>query len=513
MPDAYIIIFAIIVLAALATYFVPAGSFSLKDVTYTQSGEVKTRSVIDPDSFTYARDAAGNLGKVTVSLFSGEAHGGAERIHRFPGGATGEIGLFNYAFEGLTSGSKYGAAVGVVAFILVIGGAFGIIMRTGAVEAGILKVIAQTKGRSLLVVPVLFGVFSLGGAVFGMSEEAIAFAMLVTPLMVRLGYDSLTAVCVTYGATQIGFATSWMNPFNIGVAQGLADVPILSGAGLRLVMWLTFTLGTMAFLTLYALRIKREPTRSLAFQGDAHFRETENQANTEAALRKKPFTLGHGLVLLTVLLGVIWIIYGVVRFQYYIPEIATQFFIIGLVAGVIGVLCRLERMRLNDIATSFRQGASDLLGAALIVGMAKGIVLMLGGADPTVPSVLNTILHTAGNAIAPLSDQVSAMGMFVFQSLLNFFVPSGSGQAALTIPLMAPLADVAGINRQIAVLSFQLGDGLTNLIIPTSDSLMGTLAVARVDFLTWVRFMWKPQLVLTLLAMLFIVVAVSIGYA
>ena len=508
MPDAYVIIFVIIVLAAAATYIVPAGAFETRIVTYeTPTGEA-SRTVINPDTFAIAETPDGEPAKVTVSLFSGEAHGGAERIHRFPSDATGNIGLFNYVFEGLTSGSKYGAAVGVVAFILVIGGAFGIIMRTGAVEAGILKIIALTQGKDLLLVPVLFLVFSLGGAVFGMSEEAIAFAMLVTPLMVRLGYDSLTAIAVTYGATQIGFATSWMNPFNIGVAQGLAEVPVLSGAGLRLAMWASFTLLATAALTFYAWRIRKDPTRSLAYKTDAIFRE---KPETETTIQSG-FTLGHGFVLGALGLGLAWIIYGVVRFQFYIPEIATQFFIIGLVAGALGVGFRLNEMRLNDVAESFRKGASDLLGAALIVGMAKGIVLILGGADPTTPSVLNTLLHAAGTAIAPLSDQASAVGMFVFQSGLNFFVPSGSGQAALTMPLMAPLADVAGIDRQIAVLAFQLGDGLTNLIIPTSASLMGTLAVARVDFVTWVRFMWKPQLVFTLLAFAFIATAVAIGY-
>lgn len=509
MPDAYIILFGVILLAAVSTYVIPAGVFETRAMVVEEDGKTSSREVIIPASFRYALTEDGRPLKVTVSLFSGEAHLGSERIHRFPADAQGDIGLFNYAFEGITSGSKYGAAVGVIGFILVIGGAFGIVLRTGAVEAGILQVIRLTQGYDLLLVPALFVVFSLGGAIFGMSEEAIAFAMLVTPLMVRLGYDSLTAVMVTYVATQIGFATSWMNPFNIGVAQGLADIAVLSGAGFRISMWLVFTTFGLVWTVFYALRIRREPGLSLSRQSDVAFRS--GNAGGEA-MEKSPFLPGHAVVLVVFGLGILWVIFGVVAYQYYIPEIATQFFIIGVAAGLVGVLFRLNGMGMNDIPAAFRQGASDLLGAALIVGMAKGIILILGGDDPTEPSVLNTLLHGAGTVIEPLPGQVSAIAMFGFQSLLNFFVPSGSGQAALTVPLMAPLADIAGLSRQIAVLAFQLGDGLTNILIPTSASLMGTLAVAKVDFIVWLRFVWKLQLCLFALAVGFIVAAVLTGF-
>jgi uncharacterized ion transporter superfamily protein YfcC len=509
LPDAYLIIFGVIVLAAIATWLVPAGLFDLREVQVERGGVVETRRVLDPATFRYSGVADDGPAKVTVSLFSGEAHLGQERIHRFPADAQGDIGLFNYAFEGITSGSKYGAAVGVIAFILVIGGAFGIIMHTGAVELGILALIRLLQGYDVLLVPVLFVVFSLGGAVFGMSEEAIAFAMLVTPLMVRMGFDSITAVLVTYVATQVGFATSWMNPFNIGVAQGLAGIPVLSGAGFRIWMWCAFTLLATVWVTVYSLRVRRDPSCSLVHASDAAFREAEDR---EAGIAGGgTFSLGHAVVLLVLCLGIVWIIFGVVTYQYYIPEIATQFFIIGIACGLVGVIFRLNGMGLNDIPQSFRKGAGDLLGAALIVGMAKGIILILGGDDPTAPSVLNTLLHATGQWIEPLPGQVSAVAMFFFQSLLNFFVPSGSGEAALTVPLMAPLAEIAGLTRQVAVLTFQLGDGLTNIIIPTSASLMGTLAVARIDFGVWLRFVWRIQLALVALAVAFILLAVSVG--
>lgn len=509
MPDAYLIIFAVIVLAAALTYVVPAGSFETREKTYVQDGVERTREVLVPESFQYTRTEDGELYYKNVSLFAGEAHGGERMIHRFPSEAEGDIGLFNYAFEGLVSGNKYGAAVGVVAFILVIGGSFGILLRTGAVEAGILAVIARARNARMAVIPVLFVLFSLGGAVFGMGEEAIAFAMIVVPLMVALGYDSITGVLITYGATQIGFATSWMNPFSVAIAQGIADVPVLSGAGLRAGMWAVFTALGLAFTLWHALRVQKNPQRSLAYESDDYFRQDLQRAEVSP----DGFRAGHGVVLAILALGLLWVLYGVIAYQYYIPEIATQFFIIGILSGVAGVVFRLDGMGLNDIPAAFRKGAGELLGAALVVGMAKGILLLLGGDDPTTPNPLNTILHGAGTLIGDFHAGFSAWMMFLFQSLLNFFVSSGSGQAALTMPLMAPLADLAGVQRQVAVLAFQLGDGLTNLIIPTSAALMGTLGVARLDYATWLRFQWPFQLILFVVASLFVLFAVAIGFA
>ncbi|KHE66845.1 membrane protein, partial [Halobacillus sp. BBL2006] len=186
---------------------------------------------------------------------------------------------------------------------------------------------------------------------------------------------------------------------------------------------------------------------------------------------------------------------------------------IGLVAGIIGVIFRLNNMKINDIAEGFAQGAKDLLPAALVVGMAKGIVIILGGDDPTSASVLNTILHSAGQLFDGVPEVISAWFMFVFQSIFNFFVVSGSGQAALTMPLMAPLADIAGVTRQVAVLAFQLGDGLTNIIVPTSAALMGTLGAARLDWGKWFAFIIKFQLILFGLASVFIIAAVLINFS
>ncbi|MDX2111894.1 MAG: putative basic amino acid antiporter YfcC [Verrucomicrobiota bacterium] len=506
MPDSYILIFLIIVLAAVSTWFIPAGTFQTEQKTIVSDGQTIRRTVIMPGSYRVATHEDGSTLYLTASLFSGEA-GDGTRHHVLPASAEGRTGLLNYAFDGMTSGTRYGAAIGVVVFILIIGGAFGIILRTGAVEAGILKLIATYKGSDQWIIPLLFIIFSLGGAVLGMGEEAIAFAILLLPLFLAMGYDSITVVLVTYVATQVGFASSWMNPFNVSIAQGLADIPILSGVGFRFCMWCTFTLVTLACVIWYTRQIKKNPRKSPAYDIDLETRAFK----TDATGIKHSFSTGHAVVLLLLLAGLAWITQGVIVYHYFIPEIATQFFAIGLAIGIAGVLMKLNGMRWNDLATSFRHGAADLLGAAMIVGMAKGIVIMLGGDNPAVPSVLNTILQWAGGIIEPFSGYASACGMLLFQSGLNFFVPSGSGQAALTMPIMAPLADIAGIERQVAVLAFQLGDGLTNLVIPTSAALMGTLAVVRLDFITWLRFMFRLQIVLAVLSFFFVLLAVAIG--
>ncbi|UII56146.1 putative basic amino acid antiporter YfcC [Cytobacillus spongiae] len=491
VPHTFVIVFFVVVLAALVTYLVPVGQFQTEEVTYTQNGAESTKTVLIPDSFEMVKDEEGNPLREGTSLFE-------------PGGGAG---FLNYVFEGLVSGDKWGSAVGVVAFILIIGGAFGIIMKTRAIEEGILSVIDRTKGREILIVPIMFFLFSLGGAVFGMGEEAIAFAMILVPLMVALGYDAITGVMITYVATQIGFATSWMNPFGVAIAQGVSGVPVLSGTPFRMGMWAVFTLIGIIYTWRYAASIKKDPLKSLSYESDHYFR---NDMKIEKI--KVKFTLGHGLVLLTIAAGIAWIVWGVVEHAYYIPEIASQFFTIGLVAGLIAVVFKLNNMKMDDIAEGFINGAKDLLPAALVVGMAKGIVIILGGDSPDAPSVLNTILYGAGQVVGDFPAAISAWFMYLFQSVFNFFVVSGSGQAALTMPLMAPLADIAGVSRQVAVLAFQLGDGLTNIFVPTSAALLGTLGAARLDWGTWAKFIFKFLLILVAVSSIFVIGAVLIGF-
>lgn len=493
VPDTYVIIFFVVCFAALLTYLIPQGMYQTEDVTYMVDGAESTRTVIKDGSFQYKLDENGQPMKDGISLFA----------------AGGGVGLFNYLFEGLVSGDKWGSAVGIIAFILVIGGAFGIVLKTGAVESGIMNMIKKTGGKEKLLIPLLFVLFSLGGAVFGMGEEALPFAMILVPMVIAMGYDGVTGVLITYVATQIGFGTSWMNPFSVAIAQGIAGVPVFSGATFRIVLWVAFTGVGAAMTMIYASKIKKDPLKSVSYESDAFFRN-DLAANQENGIQK--FTIGHILVLLTLVAGMVWVIWGVMKNGYYIPEIASQFFIMGLVAGAIGVIFKLNDMKINDIAGAFKQGASDLVGAAIIVGMAQGIMLVLGGSEPTEPTVLNTILHGISEAFVNVSGTIAAVLMYLFQSVFNFFVVSGSGQAALTMPIMAPLADLLDVTRQTSVLAFQLGDALTNLIVPTSGCLMGALAIARIDWSKWIKFMWKFLGVLMLMSVATMIIASVIGY-
>jgi len=495
-PDTYVIIFFVVLVAALLTYIVPQGSFTKKQVSITtKSGEIVQKDVIDPDSFTYTLGEDGKPLRKGIQIFDGSGKGN---------------GFFNYFFEGLVSGSKWGSAVGVIAFILIIGGAFGVILKTGAIEALIHASLRKYSNSAFILIPLLFVIFSLGGAIFGMGESAMAFAMIVVPLMISLGYDSIVAVMITYVATQIGFATSWMNPFSVAIAQSIAGIPVMSGSGFRILMWIFFTSLGIIFTLNYANKIKKAPSKSLVYESDDFFRS--DLKNNIAQLKDQKISIGHILVLLTILFCIVWIVIGVTTLDYYLPQMATQFFIMGLVSGIIGVIFKLNNLTINGIAENFKKGASDILSAALIVGMAKGILIVLGGDSSTEPTVINTILYNSSQALSGIPSMISAWFMYLFQSVFNFFIVSGTGQAALTMPILAPLADFVGVTRQVAVLAFQLGDGFTNLIVPTSGALIGALGVARIDWLVWAKFQIKFQVILFIFGSLTVVLGHLIGF-
>ena len=559
-PHTYAIIFCVVLFSWILTFIVPAGRFSTHDVQYKDAkGNTKTRTVLMPETFRYSYnldskklseelaklvenpDAAKTAGvdpaalqefvKTDASkwgqsdldklgltedalykLYGDKVYDTGKKLRK-----TAKIwgtddfygfGFMNYIFEGLVTGSKYGSAVGIVALILVVGGAFGVIMRTGAVDAGIYAFIRNSRGLEKLALPMLFFLFSLGGATFGMSEEVIPFAMVMVPFVIALGYDSIVAVTVTFVASQVGNAVSWMSPFSVAIAQGIAGIPVLSGAKFRLALWFVGTALAAAYMMIYAEKIRKDPKKSVVYETDAYFRDRIGQTTEE----EKQFTLGHKLILLEMLGVLVWIIWGVTTKEYYIPEIASQFFVMGFVAGLTAVFFKLNNMGFNDMASAFQGGVADLAGTAVVVGMAKGILLVLGGSDATVASTLNTILYGVGNALKGVPAVVTAWFMYVFQSLFNLVVTSNSGQAALTMPIMAPLSDVVGVSRQIAVLAYQMGAGFVDAFTPVSASLIGVLGVARVDWSKWAKFQIKMQGFFFLIGTVAIVIAVMINF-
>ena len=558
-PHTYAIIFFVVLFCWILTFLIPAGKFSTHTIEYTDAnGETASRTVLMADTFRYSYrlntdfvadalveisqdpalmeeldvdpeslsalmqtdssawtqedlDAVGISDDEMYSLYGEAFYDTSKKIHKVANvwGTEdfGDFGFLNYVFEGLVSGDRSGSAVGICALILVVGGAFGIIMKTGAIDAGIYAFIKKTRGLERLALPLLFLLFSLGGATFGMAEECIPFAMIMVPFVIALGYDSIVAVTVTYVASQVGNAVSWMSPFSVAVAQGIAGVPVLSGATFRLVMWVVVSLAADAFMMVYAERVRKNPQKSVVYAEDSHFRSRMNSVSEE----EKEFTLGHKLILLEMLAVLIWIIWGVTQRGFYIPEIASQFFVMGFAAGVTAIIFHLNGMTINGMASAFQGGVSDLAGTAVVVGMAKGILLVLGGSEADVPSTLNTVLYGIGTLLDGVPAFIGAWAMYIFQSLFNLVVTSNSGQAALTMPIMAPLSDLVGVPRQIAVLAYQLGAGFVDAFTPVSASLIGVLGVAGIEWGKWAKFQIKMQAFFFLMGTIIIAIAVAIN--
>jgi len=301
-------------------------------------------------------------------------------------------------------------------------------------------------------------------------------------------------VMCTYMASQIGFGSSWMNPFSVAVAQGIAGLPLLSAAPFRMAMWATFTGVGVAFTLLYARRHMGAPVAVEPAQ---------------EAPQPTPMNWADRSILAIVLGTVAWIVWGVTTQGYYLPEIASQFFAMGLACGLVAWLDR--RLTANRIAELFTEGARLLVPVALVIAAAKGMLWLLGGTDPHAPSVLNSALYGLGTLLDDWPPLLAAQGMFAMQAVFNFFVTSGSAQAAITMPLMAGLGDLVGVSRQVAVVAFQLGDGLTNLVVPTSAVLLGAIGVAGIAWTQWVALVWRFVLVLLAVGAGFVALAVLVG--
>lgn len=459
MPDTLLILLAIAALIALLTPWLTPGAFL--------PGQ--------PISLGSYRPAAAHL---PLQLF----------------GSGDEVGFLNFVFDGFTSGGRSSSAIGVIAFVLLVGGAFGVVNASGVMERSLHRLVAATAPRPALLLGALVLAFSTGGAVFGMGEETIAFIALLAPLLRSLGYPPQVVVMVTYLPSQIGFGTSWMNPFSVAVAQGVAGLPLLSGAPLRIAMWACFTGLTLVFVLHHAAR-HRQPAAAAAL----------------LPIGAGRIDWSDRLMLLAILATVAWIVWGVTVAGYYIPEIATQFVTLGLVVGAIAIAR--GRLAANDAAAAFTEGVRQLVPCALVIALAKGLLGLLGGSDPHQTSLLNAALFTLGSGLQHAPPLLAAEGMLLAQSVFNFFVTSGSAQAAITMPLMAGLGDLIGVSRQIAVLAFQLGDGLTNLIIPTSGAMMGAIGMAGLDWLRWLRLIWRLELLLLAAAAGWVALAVLVGYA
>lgn len=452
-----VMVYAVVVLVAAATWFVPGGEYRR---------EVKEgRTLVIPGSFVEGKSIPQGLGAVLAAPVRGFAD-----------------------------------AATIIGFLFVIGGTFMVIQKTGAITVSLQRLaltFAQKPHLQKYFIPVTMTLFALGGGIFGMCEETMPFVLIFIPLSLSLGYDSLVGTAIPFLGAAAGFAGSVFNPFTVGIAQHIAELPVYSGYEYRIIIWVISTVSMITFVMLHASRVRKRPESSPVYALDRERRATLKINGQQ----EQPFTRAHKIVLLTFLLTIILLVYGVLQHGWYITEIAALFMGLGVIAGPLG------RLSISETANAFKEGARDMVGVALIIGCARAILVVA-----TDGKVIDVLLYSMAQVIAGFHPIVASQAMFVAQGIINFFVHSGSGQAALTMPVMAPLADVVGISRQTAVLAFQFGEGWINPILPTSGVTMGVLGLAGISWDRWFRWMLPVQIYFVVVALLLLIPPFLFGY-
>jgi len=457
-PSAYTILFALIVIIAALTWVIPAGQYA------RVASEALGKEL--PVAGTYAPTEANPQGVFDVILAP-------------------IAGFYD-------PGSYTANAIDVALFVLMIGGFIGVVTATGAIDAGIKRAMTRLKGREKWMIPILMGLFAIGGTTEGMAEETLAFYVLLTPVMIAAGYDAMTAVAVILLGAGIGVLGSTVNAFSTVIASDAAGVPFTDGLMLRFViLGITFA-ATVAYVMRYAAKVKADPSKSFVYDlkaaNEAHFGTAEAVSSD--------FTGLHKIVLLLFGATFAVMIWGVSLGGWWMAEMSGLFLFAGIGIGLIG------RLGEKGMVEAFVGGARDLLGVALIIGLARGIVVIMDAGHMT-----DTILHWAEGTVADLNRVVFINVMYWIEVVMAFFVPSTSGLAVLSMPILAPVGDFAGVERSLIVTAFQSATGVVNLVTPTSAVVMGGLAIARVPYERWLRFVWPVLLGLTVIIM----AALSLG--
>jgi uncharacterized ion transporter superfamily protein YfcC len=476
-PSAFTILFILLVVIAAATWFVPAGSYD-----YDEEGA--------PIPGTYhAVDS--NPQKLLVSALKGPINGmyGIEDD-------SGNVDVWNY-------GELFGA-IDVAMFVLIIGGFLGVTMKTGAINSGIAWVVGKLKGKEKWMFPILMTIFAIGGTSYGMAEETLAFYALIITVMLAAGYDGLTAGALILLGAGIGVLGSTINPFATGIASGFADTNISEGLIGRLVLLVIGTIIGIVFVMRYGEKVKKDPSKSLIYDMKAE-NEAQFMSGEGGGDEFGKFTGRHKVILALFFLAFVVMVYGVIPWEdlglaiptwwWWFPEMTANFLFFGILIGIIG---RLSEKTLVD---TFVDGARDMLGVALIIGVARGITVIMNNG-----LITDTVLYWTEQAVAGLSSTAFIIVTYLLYLPLSFLIPSSSGLATVSMPIMAPLAQFAGVPSYLVVTAYQTANGLVNLVTPTSAVVMGGLAIARVGYGVWWKFVWP---VLILLMILTIVVLVG----
>ncbi len=453
VPNVYIIIMGMAFLAMLLTWIIPAGAY---DRVINDMG----REVVDPATF-----------------------------HMIDANPQGLFKFFQSFHTGLAE------SAGIIFFLFIVGGSFAVIEATGAIEAGLCKVTRSMAGKERVIIPVVMFAFALCGATIGMAEEALPFIPIMVTLAISMGFDSMTGAAMVLVGCSAGFAGAFLSPFTVGIAQGIAGLPAASGMGFRFVLFAAMNIVMITFVYRYAGKIKKNPQLSPMYEIDMAREDRLDMSQL------KPMEKKHVVILLIMAVCIAIFTFGVLKLGWYLTELSAVFLIMGVLSAIVA------RMSLDEFADALTGGMATLASGALIVGFARAILVILSSGG-----VMDTILYFSAGLVDDLPKGLAAVGMYIFQCLLNFLIPSGSGQAAVSMPIMAPLGDILGITRQTAVLAYQLGDGISNIWTPTSGYFMAGLALARIPWQKWAKWFLPCILIEYAVGAVFVVIATYINY-
>lgn len=464
MPHVITLIFFLIIVVAILTWILPSGEFE-RTIMETSTGE---REVAVAGTYH-------TVAKITEDGTS--LRQGIAEVLMAPG-------------KGIQS------MVEVLAFVFIIGGVFQIMAKTNALNMGIQKVVKKLGSKDVLIIPILMALFGLGGSTFGMSDELVPFYLLIMPIMFAMGYDSMTTFMTVCLSATVGYAASTVNPFCVLVAQGIAGIQGNPQLVFRMIQWVIMMAVIIAFVTWRAMKIKKNPENSITFQDDLQKRKEMGGEDVDF---NQNMTLRQKLVLATFVIGMVIVVFGLVNFGWYMNELSMCFLGMGILMGIFGGLNETE------IAEEFITGVKDIAFAAMVIGFCSGIMVVAQDGK-----IIDTILNALSNLVANSNNVVFAAVLYVVQSLLTLLVPSSSGLAALSIPILAPLCDLHGVNPEAAVTALQYGNQLTNLLSPVAGTTVAGLAVCRISFAQWWKTIWKVWIILAVLAIAFCTISAGL---
>lgn len=462
VPHVYAIIFALMVIFAVLTWIVPSGSYQRQEVN---GREVTVAGTYEQSEKTYIDEETGD-----------------------------EVDLRQGVFDVLQAPTRgIQEAIEVVAFILIVGGSFQVITKTGAITSGMGRVVRRFKNKDILIIPIAMVLFALGGTSFGMAEETLPFFAIFMPIMMAMGFDSMTAFMVVFVGARTGYIASTINPFNVLIAQGILGIQGNPQLWLRMIAWVVLTAVAITWVVLYARRVKKNPESSITFEDDiakkVEFAADESALDAEFTGRQKG-------VLAVFIAGMCLIIWGLVTQGWYMNEISAVFLAMGLLAGVIAGFSQ------DVIAQEFVAGIADFAFSAIVVGLSRGILVIASDG-----MIIDTILNALATGLGGIPAVLFTTLLYAVENLLAILVPSSSGLAALTAPIFGPLTELMGLNPEAAVWALSMGSATMSLICPTSAILVAGLGVCKIKLGQWWKTVWKFFLVVSLINIVFVAIS------